>query len=134
MTEKTKVYVDPYRKKYGSPTMPSQKKGYDRKEKVKAMNELARETTKQVEEEQTIDDLIQEAKAEGNFNLASELIDKRIQDDHSREFNVMWDRQNIKSGGRLDGSKSALEILQNLKSTGELDEMEESFREKRRNK
>ena len=134
MTEKTKVYVDPYRKKYGSPTMPSQKKGYDRKEKVKAMNELARETTKQVEEEQSIDDLIQEAKAEGNFNLASELIDKRIQDDHSREFNVMWDRQNIKSGGRLDGSKSALEILQNLKSTGELDEMEESFREKRRNK
>ena len=134
MTEKTKVYVDPYRKKYGSPTMPSQKKGYDRKEKVKAMNELARETTKQVEEEQSIDDLIQEAKAEGNFNLASELIDKRIQDDHSREFNVMWDRQNIKSGGRLDGSKSALEILQNLKSSGELDEMEESFREKRRNK
>ena len=134
MTEKTKVYVDPYRKKYGSPTMPSQKKGYDRKEKVKAMNELARETTKQVEEEQSIDDLIQEAKAEGTFNLASELIDKRIQDDHSREFNVMWDRQNIKSGGRLDGSKSALEILQNLKSSGELDEMEESFREKRRNK
>ena len=134
MTKKTKVYVDPYRKKYGSPTMPSQKKGYDRKEKVKAMNELARETTKQVEEEQSIDDLIQEAKAEGNFNLASELIDKRIQDEHSREFNVMWDRQNIKSGGRLDGSKSALEILQNLKSTGELDEMEESFREKRRNK
>ena len=134
MTEKTKVYVDPYRKKYGSPTMPSQKKGYDRKEKVKAMNELARETTKQIEEEQSIDDLIQEAKAEGNFNLASELIDKRIQDEHSKEFNVMWDRQNIKSGGRLDGSRSALEILQNLKSTGELDEMEESFREKRRNK
>ena len=134
MTEKTKVYVDPYRKKYGSPTMPSQKKGYDRKEKVKAMNELARETTKQIEEEQSIDDLIQEAKAEGNFNLASELIDKRIQDEHSKEFQVMWDRQNIKSGGRLDGSKSALEILQNLKSTGELDEMEESFREKRRNK
>jgi hypothetical protein len=46
----------------------------------------------------------------------------------------MWDRQNIKSGGRLDGSRSALEILQNLKSSGELDEMEESFREKRRNK
>lgn len=114
--------------------MPSQKKGYDRKEKVKAMNELARETTKQIEEEQSIDDLIQEAKAEGNFNLASELIDKRIQDEHSKEFNVMWDRQNIKSGGRLDGSRSALEILQNLKSTGELDEMEESFREKRRNK
>ena len=134
MTEKTKVYVDPYRKKYGSPTMPSQKKGYDRKEKVKAMNELARETTKQIEEEQSIDDLIQEAKAEGNYNLASELIDKRIQDEHSKEFQVMWDRQNIKSGGRLDGSKSALEILQNLKSTGELDEMEESFREKRRNK
>ena len=134
MTEKTKVYVDPYRKKYGSPTMPSQKKGYDRKEKVKAMNELARETTKQVEEEQSIDDLIQEAKAEGNYNLASELIDKRMQDEHSKEFNVMWDRQNIKSGGRLDGSRSALEILQNLKSTGELDEMEESFREKRRNK
>jgi uncharacterized protein YpuA (DUF1002 family) len=134
MTEKTKVYVDPYRKKYGSPTMPSQKKGYDRKEKVKAMNELARETTKQIEEEQSIDDLIQEAKAEGNFNLASELIDKRIQDEHSEEFNVMWDRQNIKSGGRLDGSRSALEILQNLKSSGELDEMEESFREKRRNK
>lgn len=134
MTEKTKVYVDPYRKKYGSPTMPSQKKGYDRKEKVKAMNELARETTKQVEEEQSIDDLIQEAKAEGNFNLASELIDKRIQDEHSKEFQVMWDRQNIKSGGRLDGSRSALEILQNLKSSGELDEMEESFREKRRNK
>lgn len=134
MTEKTKVYVDPYRKKYGSPTMPSQKKGYDRKEKVKAMNELARETTKQIEEEQSIDDLIQEAKAEGNFNLASELIDKRIQDEHSKEFNVMWDRQNIKSGGRLDGSRSALEILQNLKSSGELDEMEESFREKRRNK
>jgi uncharacterized protein YpuA (DUF1002 family) len=134
MTEKTKVYVDPYRKKYGSPTMPSQKKGYDRKEKVKAMNELARETTKQIEEEQSIDDLIQEAKAEGNFNLASELIDKRIQDDHSKEFEVMWDRQNIKSGGRLDGSRSALEILQNLKSSGELDEMEESFREKRRNK
>ena len=134
MTEKTKVYVDPYRKKYGSPTMPSQKKGYDRKEKVKAMNELARETTKQIEEEQSIDDLIQEAKAEGNFNLASELIDKRIQDEHSKEFQVMWDRQNIKSGGRLDGSRSALEILQNLKSSGELDEMEESFREKRRNK
>ena len=134
MTEKTKVYVDPYRKKYGSPTMPSQKKGYDRKEKVKAMNELARETTKQIEEEQSIDDLIQEAKAEGNYNLASELIDKRIQDEHSKEFQVMWDRQNIKSGGRLDGSKSALEILQNLKSSGELDEMEESFREKRRNK
>jgi uncharacterized protein YpuA (DUF1002 family) len=134
MTEKTKVYVDPYRKKYGSPTMPSQKKGYDRKEKVKAMNELARETTKQIEEEQSIDDLIQEAKAEGNFNLASELIDKRIQDEHSKEFDVMWDRQNIKSGGRLDGSRSALEILQNLKSSGELDEMEESFREKRRNK
>ena len=134
MTEKTKVYVDPYRKKYGSPTMPSQKKGYDRKEKVKAMNELARETTKQIEEEQSIDDLIQEAKAEGNFNLASDLIDKRIQDEHSKEFEVMWDRQNIKSGGRLDGSRSALEILQNLKSSGELDEMEESFREKRRNK
>ena len=134
MTKKTKVYVDPYRKKYGSPTMPSQKKGYDRKEKVKAMNELARETTKQIEEEQSIDDLIQEAKAEGNFNLASELIDKRIQDEHSKEFQVMWDRQNIKSGGRLDGSRSALEILQNLKSSGELDEMEESFREKRRNK
>ena len=74
MTEKTKVYVDPYRKKYGSPTMPSQKKGYDRKEKVKAMNELARETTKQVEEEQSIDDLIQEAKAEGNFKLPLSMI------------------------------------------------------------
>ncbi len=134
MTEKTKVYVDPYRKKYGSPTMPSQKKGYDRKEKVKAMNELARETTKQIEEEQSIDDLIQEAKAEGNYNLASDLIDRRIEQEHNKEFQVMWDRQNIKSGGRLDGSRSALEILQNLKSSGELDEMEESFREKRRNK
>ena len=49
MTEKTKVYVDPYRKKYGSPTMPSQKKGYDRKEKVKAMNESTMEQAEYLE-------------------------------------------------------------------------------------
>ena len=134
MTEKTKVYMDPYRQKYGSPTMPSQKKGYDRKEKVKAMNELARETTREIEEEQSIDALIQEAKAEGNYNLASDLIDRRIEQEHNKEFQVMWDRQNIRSGGALDGSKHALNILEKLKASGELDEMEESFRDKRRNK
>ena len=123
-----------YREKNGSPTMPSQKKGYDRKEKVKAMNELARETTREIEEEQSIDALIQEAKAEGNYNLASDLIDRRIEQEHNKEFQVMWDRQNIRSGGSLDGSKHALNILEKLKASGELDEMEESFRDKRRNK
>ena len=123
-----KVYIDPYRKKYGSPTMPKVSKGFENKRRMEEFNKKAKEIAQEKEEvkyQEGIEDLIQEAKRSGNYDLASELIDKRIEMETREESKRTWDRFNIRSGGKLEPENLTNEVFKKLRESGDLDYYEE---------
>ena len=78
-------------------------------ERLKKLAEQTRDAIKHSETEDELDDLILDAKKSGNYDTASELLDRKAEIQTQREMTRLWIRHGV------EPEEVGLEVLKKLK-------------------